>query len=404
MATQILVVDDSSLIRKLVETVLSQAGYQVHTASSGPDALRQVMDTQLNLVILDVTMPEMDGYEVCRRLRQNPHTAHLPIMMLTSLDSLENKLKGFEAGADDYMIKPFQGAELCARIEALLRRPVVATSPAVEPIAKVIATFSLRGGVGVSTLAANLAVGLAQIWEHPTVLVDLALTAGQAALMLNLPLRHTWTDLGKIPIEEIDADLLDRSLLRHSSRVGVLAAPRRPEDSSLITADKIAHTLAVLSKSYPYIVLDLPHDFQDTSLTGLDAAHQIIALLAPDLASVRAMACTLDVFDMLKYPAERIQMVLNNTFERHGLPRKDIEATLKRTVDLEIPFAADVFVRAVNQGIPPIIDANSSSIGSLLEDYAFDVSQEGHKAEQPESPTPAWKRVVRRVQKRQTKR
>jgi pilus assembly protein CpaE len=126
--------------------------------------------------------------------------------------------------------------------------------------------------------------------------------------------------------------------------------------------------------------------------------------MAPDLASVRAMASALDVFDMLKYPAAKIQIVLNNTFERHGLARRDIEATLKRTVDLEIPFAPDAFVHAVNVGIPPVADSPSSYIGGLLEDYAFHVSQEGDKEGKPESPTPGWKRVARRMPKRQGKR
>jgi pilus assembly protein CpaE len=121
--------------------------------------------------------------------------------------------------------------------------------------------------------------------------------------------------------------------------------------------------------------------------------------MAPDLASVRAMASTLDVFDMLKYPADKIQMVLNNTFERHGLARKDIEATLKHTLGLEIPFAPDEFVRAVNMGAPPVLTAPNSRVGRLLEAYACHLSAQEHRAKPPKSPTPAWKRVARRSEK-----
>jgi pilus assembly protein CpaE len=400
MATRILAVDDSALILKLIAGVLSPVGYEVHTAVGGAEGLPKAEQIQPDLILLDVTMPGMDGYEVCRRLRQMPSAANLPIMMLTSLDSLENRIKGFEAGADDYMLKPFQAAELRTRVEALLRRSSAPASLIVAPTAKLIAVFSLRGGSGVSTLAANLAVGLAQIWEVPTALVDLALTAGQAALMLNLSLRHSWSNLASPPLEEIDPELLDSVLLHHDSGTRVLAAPSRPEQSELISAEKVTYTLALLGQHYHYIVLDLPHDFKDTSLAGLDATHQVLALMTPDLASVRAMAATLDVFDMLEYSKDKVCLVLNNTFQRQGLARSDIEGALKRPVEMEIPFAPEPLAIAINKGRPPVFHSPTSEIGGVLEDIAFQLSREEHKEQQPESPSAAWKRATRRVRKR----
>jgi len=93
---------------------------------------------------------------------------------------------------------------------------------------KVIAVFSLRGGVGVSTLAVNLAVGLSQVWNMPTALVDLDLVSGQSALMLNLSLRTTLANAAELPDTEIDNDVLNRILLPHPSGVKVLAAPAQP--------------------------------------------------------------------------------------------------------------------------------------------------------------------------------
>jgi pilus assembly protein CpaE len=400
MSSRILAVDDSPLILKLIAGVLSPAGYEVHTASSGTEALAQVGEIQPELIILDVTMPGMNGYELCRTLRQMPVAANLPIIMLTSLDSLENKIKGFEAGADDYMLKPFQAAELRARVEALLLRSSAPASLGIAPTATILAVFSLRGGSGVSSLAANLAAALAQLWEVPVVLVDLALTAGQAALMLNLSLRHTWANLATVGLEEMDSELLDNVLLHHASGVRVLAAPSRPEESELISAEKVTYTLAQLGQHYHYLVLDLPHDFKDTSLAGLDAAHQVLAVMTPDLASVRAMASTLDVFDMLDYPAEKVRVVLNNTFQRHGLSRRDIESALKRPMDLEIPFAPDAFVPAVNRGRPPVLDSPASEAAVTLEDYAFQLSKKEHTGQPPESPSAAWKRVNRRIKRK----
>ncbi len=404
MPTCILVVDDSEINLKLVSETLSKAGYETFSARSGPEALKQVDDIQPALIVLDVMMPEMDGYEVCRRLRSKPSTARLPIMMLTGQDTLEEKVKGLEAGADDYMTKPFQPAELQARVKVLLRRAGSPQGDTTKLGGKIIAVFSLRGGVGVSTLAANLATGLAQLWEYPVVLVDLALIAGQSALMLNLSPRNTWADLTHTPVEEIDADLVNKLLLPHASGAYVLAAPRSPEQSELVTADKVSRVLTLLGESYHYLVLDLSHDFRDITLAGLDAAHERLALMAPELASVLAMSSTLDVFETLQYPRETVRLVLNQIFERRGLAQKDIEPALKRPIDLVIPCVQDACVRAINVGIPLVLGAPNTPVGALLADLAFSISKEEHRKQRPATPTESWLRVARRLQQHQQKR
>jgi pilus assembly protein CpaE len=404
--TRILVVDDSAFNLKIVSATLVPAGYEVVTANNGREALERADAVQPDLIILDVMMPDLTGYEVCRRLRQKAMTMHRPIMMLTANDSLEERVNGLEAGADDYMSKPFEAAELQARVKALLRR-FTPTKIEPQPAArqgKVIAVFSLRGGVGVSTLATNLAVGLAQLWGQPAALVDLALASGQSALMLNLPLRHSWADLARADLHEIDAGLLDSVLLSHPSGTRVLATPSRPEQSELLNAEKVAHVIELLKERFEYVVLDLPHDFSDTTLAGLDAAHQVLALLAPEMASVRAMACTLETFGHLKYPRDTVSLVLNNTFERGGLARKDIEATLKQPIALALPFAAEPLLSAINRGVPPVVELPNKPIGAALEDCALSVSNEEHRKQRPAKPTEAWQRMAQRAQQRRQQR
>lgn len=404
MTARILAVDDDAVNRKVVSIALSRAGYEVFTTQDGPETLEQVDGIQPNLIILDVMMPGMDGYEVCRRLRLKPGFAHLPIMMLTANDTLEQKIKGFEVGADDYMVKPFQPAELAARVQALLRRArVTPTYQAAQAESKVIALFSLRGGVGVSTLATNLALGLAQLWELPTVLADLALAGGQSALMLNLSLRNSLVNLVHIPLEEFDANLVDQVLLSHPSGLRVLAAPPSPEHGEMIKAEYVARVLQILMERNHYLILDLPHDFRETTVAGLDLAHKIVVMMAPEMASVYMVKRTFETFDKLGYDRSKVFLVLNWTFERQGLARKDIENALGQRVNLVIPYAPDPLVEALNTGIPPIIKSPDSPIGALFEDLAFYLSKEEHQAEQPAEPTVAWKRVFQRRQKRKRK-
>ena len=118
---KILVVDDTPKNVKLLADLLTVKGYIVITAASGHEALAQVEGERPDLVLLDVVMPEMSGYEVCRKIRENPATEILPVVMVTALDPSEERVKGLQAGADDFLTKPINQAELLARVRSLLR-------------------------------------------------------------------------------------------------------------------------------------------------------------------------------------------------------------------------------------------------------------------------------------------
>ena len=115
----VLVVDDDAVIRDLLKTLLEQAGYNVETAADGGVALSRLATDGVDLVLLDLMLPGIDGREVCRRIRQ---TDDMPILMLTAKGTLGDKVDGLDSGADDYLVKPFQPDELMARVRALLRR------------------------------------------------------------------------------------------------------------------------------------------------------------------------------------------------------------------------------------------------------------------------------------------
>lgn len=122
MAEQILVVDDDPDIARFVEVNLRSAGYEVSVAADGEEALIRAADIRPDLVLLDVMMPRIDGFEVAQRLRRNPQTANTSIIMLTAKALSTDKVLGLTAGADDYIIKPFDPIELLARVKGTLRR------------------------------------------------------------------------------------------------------------------------------------------------------------------------------------------------------------------------------------------------------------------------------------------
>ncbi|OUM97903.1 MAG: DNA-binding response regulator [Paenibacillaceae bacterium ZCTH02-B3] len=123
--TNVLVVDDDPHIRELVRHFLQQEGLTVHEAADGAEALAKVESVKASLVILDIMMPNMDGWELCRRLREH---YDFPLLMLTARGETSQKVKGFQLGTDDYLVKPFEPSELVARVKALLRRYRIAVS------------------------------------------------------------------------------------------------------------------------------------------------------------------------------------------------------------------------------------------------------------------------------------
>ncbi len=119
---KVLVADDDPGIRHLLRAFLERADFEVALAQNGDEAVRLAQENVPDLILVDVMMPQMDGYEVCRQLRNDTRTSHVPILMLTSLSTVRDKLDGFDSGADDYVTKPFDTYELLARVRSLLRR------------------------------------------------------------------------------------------------------------------------------------------------------------------------------------------------------------------------------------------------------------------------------------------
>ena len=148
MSARILVVDDTPANVKVLTDVLSSAGYHVTAVANGAEALARITAEPPDLVMLDVVMPGMSGYEVCRQIRAHPDTALLPVLLVTSLDPRRERVGGIEAGADDFLSRPFHPPELLARVRSLLRIKALqdATMRQAEELAAWNAKFEARVG------------------------------------------------------------------------------------------------------------------------------------------------------------------------------------------------------------------------------------------------------------------
>ncbi len=395
---RILVVDDSPLVTKMLQARLGAAGFDVRSASDGLQALAVIKKWMPDLVISDVMMPKMDGRELCRTLRQQPETANLPILLLTAQGGVSEKVAGFEAGADDYVTKPFEFLELQARVGVLLAR-AQAQKQAIAPTERtgeLLVCFSPRGGVGTTTLAVNLAVTLAQMWKLETALMDLALPIGQVAVMMDM--RPSYT-LGQMAQEDkaLGKDLILQAMLPHSSGVRILSAPRTPELSELVTADLVEAVLPMLLDNFALVVVDAGSNFHDAALTALERADRIILLLAPELASLQATVLTLNVFRDLEYDLDKVWTVLSWTFPRNALPQKEMERALGTPVRTVIPHDSSAVVQAINQGVPLVTGFPKSPVATAIEDMAYQITADALLQLSHHTESPILKRVRQRL-------
>jgi CheY-like chemotaxis protein/MinD-like ATPase involved in chromosome partitioning or flagellar assembly len=262
MAEKILIIDDDIDTLKLVGLMLQKQGYTIVAASNGPQGLEQAERENPDLILLDVMMPEMDGYEVTKRLRANPLTTNTPILMFTAKTQLDDKVTGFEAGADDYLTKPTHPSELHAHVKALLARTSkgkLSTTPLPTDIpALTIGVLAPRGGQGVSTVAVNLGHALRMATKADVIVAELRPGMGSIGPDMGDPNPKALTDLLTGNVGEMTRQKVKEDLYVHETGLRLLFGSTQPKDASLVNSlapmEALVNRLTFLT---PYLILDL---------------------------------------------------------------------------------------------------------------------------------------------------
>ncbi len=401
---RILLIEDELFYYKLIAPELKKAGYELKYVRTGKKGLDTIPSYKPDMLIVDLRLPDIDGFEIVQRLRNDPEYNHIPVIFITTQNSLENKLKAFDLGADDYLVKPFQPEELVARLGILARRgKIMRFVQELDEEASVEATslavHSLRGGVGLSSLALNLSFSFQEIWVKRTLLVDAVLAAGQVAVMLNATPRTTWESMIDIPEDEIDDELINELICQKSDRISYVAAPRNPLAGDSFTPDFWRVVLAKIKTHSRFLVFDTAHDFSDTTISVLTNVQNVLLVVTPDMASLRAAVSALEVYDKIGVRSNQVKLVLNHTNNIAGIRTSQLEKVFGREIDYVLPYEPREVFRAINFGEPFILSRPDLPISKAIEDMAFDLSDDSYKNIPPASPSAAWKRVNERLGK-----
>ena len=397
---RVLLIDDEQFYFKLIQKTLKAADYDLEYAKSGNEGLSKIPVYEPEMLIVDLKLPEMDGFQILGRLRRDPKYSHIPVIVITAQDELSEKLKAFELGADDYLVKPFQPEELVARMGILARRGKAMqmarqqTGSTSRSTTSVITVHSLRGGVGCSSIVVNLGLAFHKLWGKPTLLIDGVLTAGQVALMLDAKPGATWENLVGIDAENLDEAVVGELMSAHKSGIRYIASPRYPIAADTFTNDTLHLLMEGIKASNEFVVIDTSHDFSDMTIQMLSMSNSILLVMAPEMASLRTTISAMEIYDRLGIPLDKVKICLNNNSSSPAIKQAQLEKVLKRPIDFVLPFEAGEVNRALNFGQPFILNNPDLPICLNLEKMAYIMSDDAHKAIPPAVPSQTWKRVT----------
>jgi len=338
MPEKILIVDDDLDTLKLVGLILQRQGYEIVAANSGGQGLAKAAAERPNLILLDVMMPDMEGYEVARRLRADSDLARTPIIMFTAKTMVDDKVAGFEAGVDDYMTKPTHPAELVSRVKALLARAGAAqkAAPATGTLldrGKIIAVMGAKGGLGVTTLALNTAVAMAQA-GNDVILCELRPGQGSLGLQLGFSTSKALSSLLSRPALEINTRVIDSQLVSHGSGVRLLLASCDPNEMALeanaAQAEQLVKQAATMTR---FLIVDLGPGLTSINKRVLPLCDRHLMVVEPMRVTLTMAKAILDELEKMGISPNRFDMImLNRVRSSLQMPWQQAEAMLNHSI------------------------------------------------------------------------
>lgn len=364
MAEKVLIVDDDVQTLRLVGLMLERQGYKILAASNGTQAIGMARAERPDLILLDVMMPDLDGYSVARTLRREPETAGIPILMFTAKSQVEDKIAGYEAGADDYLTKPIHPAELTAHMRAILSRSRPRTGPLAEK-GYAIAVLGAKGGLGVSSLTLNLAINYYQSTRQEVIAAETRPAQGSWSTELGMPVQEGLNNLLRLNPKDINATTVENELVRVPYGVRLLMASPLSRDAALST-----HTeqLAAVVENLPLLARLVLIDAGTPSNLALEEilnfSREVILITEPFPGSVARTRILLEDLKARGFGKNKLVnlVVINRIRADVQLSVTQIQEALGLPVAQVIPPAPEVSFQAASRNLPMI----QVQIGGLL--------------------------------------
>jgi len=353
MAEKILVVDDDLESLKLVGLMLRRQGYDVVTAESGKKALAAVALELPELIILDVMMPDMSGLEVSRKLREKEETARIPIIMFTAKIMIEDKVKGFEAGADDYLTKPTHPAELTARVRQILDRAKDTANvapPIPQKLGKAIGVLGSKGGVGATSLVVNLGVSLMHEEVDPIV-TDIRPGQGALGLMLG----HNHKGVARIMSQiDINTSIIEPEVIAHQSGLRAVVSSIDPRETRLdYSLEKLSSYVRAIRGFGDPVIFDLGYGLTKRTRHLIKEMDELLYIVEGNRLVLEMASYQLDDIAQVFNPDKVSVVIISRTAS--SLPWHQVETILSREVKANISPAPELAHQALENRTPMVL-------------------------------------------------
>ncbi|MEA2638660.1 MAG: pilus assembly protein CpaE [Chloroflexota bacterium] len=362
---EVLIVTADPEVAKVADQ-LADDRIRTHLAETGPDALRILLETPNCLVVLDSELEAEAAFKLYRILHDaEPRPV---LMLLTAARFSQFAFDSRRPVLDDYALKPLGLDELVLRIKAALLRTGFTlpeptpgeAAPAVDRgglrKGEIITVFSTKGGVGKTTVAVNLAVGLAKQRQRKTLLVDADLWFGDASVMLNLAPDRGIRNVCEA--EELDYTVLQRALTVHESGLALLARPKDPSIVDQLDPGAIVRAIQGYATLFDYVIVDMRASFDELNLQLLDAADRILLVTTPEVSASHTTASFIQMSESLGY-TDKLHLVLNRA--NSGLALEALENIFGLPMAVSLPSAGKLVVGAANQGVPLMMHESSAN-------------------------------------------
>lgn len=381
MAEKVLIIDDDVDTLKLVGLMLERQGYEIAVASNGTIGLKKAAEVNPELILLDVMMPDLDGYEVTKRLRSDPALAHIPIIMFTAKTMVDDKVAGFEAGVDDYLTKPTHPAELTAHVKAVLQRSVQARS-APEAKAQIVAFLGSRSGIGTTTLALNTGIIL-QDDTYEVIVAELNPGRGSMGLELKLDEASGLTNLLSRSLKDIHLRSVESEMVEHNNGIRLLLSSFHPRETELEQAvPQIEAVVNNLASMCDVLVLDLGAGMKPYVKTILQQTDHIILVVEPVYPSDTFGRALLQDLETSGIDTRKISLALINRVRTSlQIPWRQVEQDMGVQLAGIISPAPEQAHQAAQSGSPLAISYADNLIGDQLYKLAENIKSQLKPAE-----------------------
>ncbi len=379
MEEKILIIDDDLETLRLVGLMLQRQGYHIISANNGMLGINLAKKEKPDLIVLDVMMPDIDGFNVTKRLRADAELNETPILMFTAKGQVDDKVAGYEAGVDDYLIKPVHPVELVAHIKALLARRKRGTGPLPLPMkAHVIGVLSAKGGLGASTVALNLGIALQEKTKTDTICAEIIPNRGTWGIELGLADNSALNRILEKRPDDIDQALIRQNLVNSNFGVKLLlSSPTLSAINQHENREQIVKLVKILVENTQILVLDLCVESIDLISELCEFCNEIIVVTEAQPIPIERTKFLIKEFGNKGISKNKhIEILVNNR------TRADIQLSVAQVEDklgviptIVLPPTPELAYQAVTRSLPITLVQPENLITKQYQRFADHVIQ-----------------------------